>query len=118
MRWTPEQTVGGSLVAPPEQPWHLDSQTDPFRSDPNGQDTQPRDRTVLLARTGASCCSAPGKILASIEGETGSDLRETLESSYRLDAAIGYFNFRGCSCRQKRWTLCPSGWSGTIIGIR
>ena len=35
------------------------------------------------------------KILDNIENETERELLETLASSYRLDAAIGYFNLRG-----------------------
>ena len=35
------------------------------------------------------------KILDNIERQTERELLETLESSYRLDAAIGYFNLRG-----------------------
>ena len=35
------------------------------------------------------------KILDNIEHETERELLETLRSSYRLDAAIGYFNLRG-----------------------
>ena len=35
------------------------------------------------------------KILDNIENETERELIETLGSSYRLDAAIGYFNLRG-----------------------
>ena len=35
------------------------------------------------------------KILDNIDLGTESELLETLRSSYRLDAAIGYFNLRG-----------------------
>ena len=35
------------------------------------------------------------KILDNIDLDTGHELLETLSSSYRLDAAIGYFNLRG-----------------------
>ncbi len=35
------------------------------------------------------------KILDNIDQQTEQELLETLKTSYRLDAAIGYFNLRG-----------------------